>query len=55
MDIKITADTATHWIINNIYKIYKNNGRILNIGNPFQNDIPQEVYDKRDQLIYNNK
>jgi len=40
------------WIVNNRYEIDKNDGHISDTKG---NNIPQEIYDLKDRLIYNNK
>lgn len=55
MDIKITKDTATSWEINGKYLISKDDGYIECVFEEEGGRIPQEVYDKRDQLMFNCK
>lgn len=53
MDHKITNEhdkDGHYWLINNTYRINKDDGSIN-----YEQEIPQEIYDLRDRLIYNNK
>jgi hypothetical protein len=55
MDIKITKSDERCWVINDKWVIYTGDGYIECLFEEDGGKIPQEVYDKRDQLIYNNK
>lgn len=53
MKTTITKDTAEFWEINGQYRVYKDDGQICEVEKPQR--IPQEIYDERDRLIFNNK
>ena len=55
--MKITKDTATYWEIDKIWTIKKSDGEIQVYVQGWNDKlkIPQELYDLRDQLMFNNK
>lgn len=55
METKITTDNFEAWVINAKYVIYKKDGYIDCVFEEDGDKIPQEVYDKRDQLMFNSK
>lgn len=44
---------GAHWIIDNRYAVFKNDGCIYDTEKA--KDIPQYVFELRDELLYNNK
>ena len=54
-DVKITKETAGCWQLNEEYFVSKSDGQIINKKLFSGKEIPQAIYDKRDQLIFNNK
>jgi hypothetical protein len=54
MQITNEKDPAGHyWLVNNRYRICKDDGCIYDTEQA--KDIPQEIFDLRDQLLFNNK